>query len=145
MNVDKFDAPKPAWVPDKLWSYRHYGTTKLENILFTRELQRRLGDRGVTATCFHPGAVATDFGRDDIFAKLVYNTPLSRVVAIPSEQGADTLVWLATAPLSEITPGAYYNDRKVARTNAQADDEARARRLWEESVRRVGTDLAARV
>lgn len=145
VKPDALDAPRPAWLPEKLWTYRQYGTSKLMNVLFTRELQRRLGDQGVTATCFHPGAVATDFGRDDAFAKIVYNAPLSRVVAILPEQGADTLVWLAAAPLSEITPGAYYNDRKVARTNPQANDDDRARRLWDESARRVGIDLPAHV
>ena len=145
VDVDDLDAPKAPWLPVRLWAWRHYGTTKRENVLFTRELQRRLGDRGVTATCFHPGAVASDFGGDDRLATLMYRTPLSRVAAIPPEQGADTLVWLAAAPLQDITPGAYYSDREVARTAAQARDDRVARRLWEESARRVGADLDASV
>src|SRR4029453_12335349 len=44
---------------------RQYGVTKLANILFTRELARRARDRGVIATCFHPGAVGSEFGQDE--------------------------------------------------------------------------------
>ncbi len=141
VDVDHLDAPKPGLLPEKVWSYRQYGTTKLENVLFTRELQHRLGDRGVTAVSFHPGAVATEFGRDDVFAKLIYNTPLKKLATITAEEGADTLVWLAAAPLPKLTPGAYYVKRKVASTAPSASDTGLARRLWEESVRRVGADL----
>lgn len=145
VDVDGLDADQPGWLPSKVWAWRQYCNTKLANVLFTRELQQRLGDRGVTATCFHPGAVASDFGRDDFFARLVYRTPLSRIAAIPPEQGADTLVWLAAAPLTELTAGAYYNDRRASRTNSQAGDADKARRLWDESARRVGADLPAHV
>ncbi|KAJ1533858.1 hypothetical protein HK405_000285, partial [Cladochytrium tenue] len=41
---------------------RTYGTTKLANILFTKELQRRLADTSAKANCFHPGTVASQFG-----------------------------------------------------------------------------------
>lgn len=141
VDVEHLDAPKPALWLERFWSYRQYGTTKLGNILFTRELQRRLGGKGVTATCLHPGAVASNFGSDDVFARLLYATPASKLFAIPPEQGADTLVWLAAAPIDEVVPGAYYNDRRVSRTLPKADDEQLARRLWEESARRVGADL----
>ena len=141
VDPDHLDAPKPALLLEKIWAYRQYGTTKLENILFTRELQRRLGDRGVTAVCLHPGAVATEFGRDDVFAKLVYNTPLKKLATITPEQGADTLAWLAAAPLSDLTPGAYYIERKIASTSPAAGNADLVRRLWEESVRRVDADL----
>src|ERR1700684_1124799 len=67
-----------------------YATTKLENILFTRELGRRLTGTGVLATCFHPGVVATDLGRGDLLSGAVYRSPLRRVMK-SADQGADTL------------------------------------------------------
>ena len=77
-----------------------YGTTKLENILFTRELARRLAGTDITAVCLHPGTVATGFARDSWWAPIVSNYPVKAFFKTP-EQGADTLVWLATAPTSE--------------------------------------------
>jgi NAD(P)-dependent dehydrogenase (short-subunit alcohol dehydrogenase family) len=113
-----------------------YGTTKLENILFTRELARRLEGTGVLATCFHPGAVATDLGRGDPVGVL-WKSPLRRLMRSP-EQGADTLVWLATAPVEQLRPGGYYVDRRLGLVNPQALSTRLARRLWEESARLVG-------
>src|SRR4051794_3728696 len=113
-----------------------YGTTKLENILFTRELARRTERTGVLATCFHPGVVATDFGRGD-FVGAVFQSPLRRFMRSP-EQGADTLVWLATASTEELRPGGYYADRRPAAVNPQARSRWLARRLWERSEELVG-------
>ena len=81
-----------------------YGTTKLENILFTRELGRRLEGTGVLATCFNPGLVATRLGRDD-GGGFIDRSPPRRLMLTP-EQGADTLVWLATAPADRLRQGA---------------------------------------
>jgi len=113
-----------------------YGTTKLENILFTRELARRLEGSNVLATCFHPGVVATGFGRGDLIG-VVWSSPLRRLMRT-SEQGADTLVWLATAPADELRPGGYYVDRRAGVVNPQALSRRLARQLWERSARLVG-------
>ncbi len=74
---------------------RVYGETKLMNVLFTRELARRTAGTGVTATCCHPGVIGTD-GLVNYFP-----APLRPFVAAFTgtvERGADTPVWLATAP-----------------------------------------------
>jgi NAD(P)-dependent dehydrogenase (short-subunit alcohol dehydrogenase family) len=113
-----------------------YGTTKLENILFTRELSRRLEGTDVLATCFHPGVVATGFGRGDLIGVL-WSSPLRRLMRT-SEQGADTLVWLATTPADELRPGGYYVDRRPGVVNPQALSGRLARRLWQRSDRLVG-------
>jgi NAD(P)-dependent dehydrogenase (short-subunit alcohol dehydrogenase family) len=113
-----------------------YGTTKLENILFTRELSRRLEGTDVLATCFHPGVVATGFGRGDLIGVL-WSSPLRRLMRTP-EQGADTLVWLATTPADELRPGGYYVDRRPGVVNPQALSGRLARRLWQWSDRLVG-------
>lgn len=106
-----------------------YGTTKLENILFTRELARRLEGTGVLATCFNPGTVATRFGRKDP-SGLMHRSPLRRLMRSP-EQGADTLVWLASAPADALRAGRYYTDRRAGVANPQARSERLARQLWE--------------
>jgi NAD(P)-dependent dehydrogenase (short-subunit alcohol dehydrogenase family) len=113
-----------------------YGTTKLENILFTRELARRLEGSNVLATCFHPGVVATGFGRGDLIGVL-WNSPVRRLMRTP-EQGADTLIWLATAPAEQLRPGGYYVDRRLGLVNPQALSGRLARQLWERSERLVG-------
>jgi NAD(P)-dependent dehydrogenase (short-subunit alcohol dehydrogenase family) len=110
---------------------RTYATTKLQNILFTRELGRRLPDAKVLATSFNPGFVSTDLGRDDPIGAL-HRSPLRRLMRSP-EEGADTLVWLAAAPSTELTQGAYYTDRRLGVLNPQALNGRLGRRLWERS------------
>ena len=66
-------------------SFPRYGETKLMNILFTRELARRLEGTGVTANCVHPGAVATNIGAP---GRLV--SAVTKVILKSPEQGART-------------------------------------------------------
>ena len=113
-----------------------YGTTKLENILFTRELGRRLEGTGVLATCFHPGFVATELGRETPVGPLG-GSPMRPLMRSP-EEGADTLVWLATAPADQLRQGGYYADRRPDLVNPQAFSRLLARQLWERSERLVG-------
>ena len=107
-----------------------YGTTKLENILFTRELGRRLAGTGVLATCFHPGVVATGLGRGDLLSGAVYRSPLRRVMK-SADQGADTLIWLATQPAGRLKRGGYYSNRRPGLVNAQALHRSLPRQLWD--------------
>jgi NAD(P)-dependent dehydrogenase (short-subunit alcohol dehydrogenase family) len=119
-----------------------YGTGKLMNILHAAELQRRYGD-AISAVSFHPGPVATGFAREaDWATKLLYETPLKRLFLITPEQGADTLVWLATTrPGVDWTPGEYYAKRKPARRSRQSRDPELAKGLWEASERLVAPFL----
>src|ERR1700751_4936922 len=89
--------------------WKAYGRSKLANILFTRELARRLTGTGVTANCLHPGFVATGLGQRDggIFAVMVR---LSMVFATEPEQGARTIVHLAASPDVATTTGCYFAD-----------------------------------
>ena len=111
-----------------------YGRSKLANILFTRELALRLAGTGVTANCLHPGFVATGLGQRDggIFAVMVR---LSMVFAGNPEQGAKTIVHLASSPDVASTSGSYFIDCREAVPGRVAQDDAAARRLWEESLR----------
>ncbi|CAH0145956.1 Aklaviketone reductase DauE [Arthrobacter sp. Bi83] len=117
---------------------RAYGTAKLANILFTSELQNRFGAAGISTAAFHPGVVATNFAADSTsWMRHAYKTFLNRFL-LTSEQGADTLVWLATStPGQDWVPGAYYAKRALAKANKQAYDAEIARELWDRSAEMV--------
>ncbi|MBM2621549.1 SDR family NAD(P)-dependent oxidoreductase [Actinoplanes sp. LDG1-06] len=118
-------------------SMRAYSASKLENILFTRELHRRYHDRGLNAVAIHPGNVASGFGAgtDNRLVRVIATNRLfRRYVLTTPEKGADQLVWLSEArPGVDWQPGGYYEKRKPARTSAQAADADLARGLWERS------------
>ncbi|MCZ2836824.1 SDR family NAD(P)-dependent oxidoreductase [Modestobacter sp. VKM Ac-2985] len=115
---------------------RAYARAKWCNVLFTRELARRWAPE-VSATCFDPGAVASSFGTTSGgITGLVFRTPLTAFMRTPA-QGADTLVWLATAD-DGWRNGGHHADRSPAWTAPSARDDARARELWEVSARLVG-------
>ncbi len=107
-----------------------YGQSKLANILFTRELARRLAGTGATANCLNPGAVGTNMGvdRETGFGRTVMG--LLRPFFQTPEAGADTAIYLATAPEVADVSGAYFYRRKIAKTSARARDDAAAARLW---------------
>lgn len=114
---------------------RVYGTSKLCNILFTRELARRAPE--LHANCFHPGTVRTGFGKNDngIWKILtILGGPFFR----SPERGARSLVWLALSDEAASLNGEYIEDEKVATPSAQARDDALARGLWERSAELVG-------
>jgi len=111
---------------------RVYGTSKLCNILFTRELARRLSDLGVTANSFSPGFVATRFGDEAGGVHGAFMRVAKRFAKRP-QQGAETLVWLASSPdLKEVSGEYFYQGRRGTLT-ADAQDDDLARRLWTES------------
>ena len=112
--------------------WQAYGRSKLANILFTRELARRLAGTGVTANCFHPGFVATRFG-DAAGGWTSRLMPLIRTFAITPDEGADTLVYLSSSPDVAGVTGAYFVKRRIAEPSSAARDDDAARRLWEAS------------
>jgi len=107
------------------------------NRMFTRELARRLDGTDVTAVCLHPGTVATGFARDSWFAPIIQNYPIRMFFKSP-QQGADTLVWLATAPAESLEAGGYYSSRKLGSPTKQAQDDEKAAELWAKSAELVG-------
>jgi NAD(P)-dependent dehydrogenase (short-subunit alcohol dehydrogenase family) len=116
---------------------RAYNATKLENVLFTRELHRRYHDQGISAAAFYPGNVATSFGTksDSRLAKFITTNPVTRRALLTTpENGADQLVWLAEGQSGEDwESGTYYEKRKPGRMNRQMLDDSLARNLWERS------------
>ena len=112
---------------------RAYATSKLANILFTKELQRKLSGTTAVANCFEPGSVKTQFGGfgsdQGFLLNLVYT--LAKPFSITPEQGADSLVWLATAEAAASLQGQYISKRKPVIPSKQAQDIQLASDLWQ--------------
>jgi NAD(P)-dependent dehydrogenase (short-subunit alcohol dehydrogenase family) len=110
-----------------------YGASKQANILFAAEAARRWPE--INSFSYHPGLVRTRFGRHNI----VVNTFIKVMPGLrtPTE-GADTMVWLARTPLSELENGGYYIDRKRRTPTPAAADPAIATALWSASEAAVG-------
>lgn len=131
---------------DDLMSERNYSGTRANNqaklalILFTYELARRLEGTGVTANCLHPGAVATDAPLKDPdvpgFSKLMYR--LVRLFFLSPTKGAQTSIYLASAPELEAVSGKYFIKKAQAVSSPESYDTAIASRLWEVSVSLTG-------
>jgi NAD(P)-dependent dehydrogenase (short-subunit alcohol dehydrogenase family) len=118
-------------------SWRSYSNSKLANILFTRELARRLDGTGVTANCLHPGVVRTGCGRPPRPLMRVGIT-IAKPFMLSPERGADTIVYLASSPDVAAKTGGYYVKRQLREPSAAARDDGLARRLWEISERLTG-------
>jgi retinol dehydrogenase-12 len=114
---------------------RVYGTSKLCNILFTRELARRAPE--LHANCFHPGVVRTGFGKNENGIWKVLTTLGGPFFRSP-QRGARSLVWLATSAEAAPLTGEYVQDEKVLAPSAQAQDDTLAEGLWERSAQLVG-------
>jgi NAD(P)-dependent dehydrogenase (short-subunit alcohol dehydrogenase family) len=114
---------------------RVYGTSKLCNILFTRELAARAPE--LHANCFHPGVVRTGFGKNENgFWKLA--TTLGGPFFRSPARGARSLVWLALSEQAAPLTGEYVQDEKVVTPSGQAQDAVLAEGLWERSAELVG-------
>jgi NAD(P)-dependent dehydrogenase (short-subunit alcohol dehydrogenase family) len=119
-----------------------YSRSKLCNILFTRELARRLAGTGVTANCLHPGFVATRLGdnTDGLF-RMVLSLG-KRLIAIAPARGAETVVYLAASPDVASVSGLYFGECHARTPSAAARDDGAALRLWNESARIAGLPAA---
>jgi NAD(P)-dependent dehydrogenase (short-subunit alcohol dehydrogenase family) len=147
VNVASAAANRAALNLDDLMSARRYhgpaayAQSKLANILFTKELARRLPPKPVTANCLHPGVVATDFGNKSLLSRLIWRA--IKPFMISPEQGAVNSLYVATSPDIEGSSGAYFVKRKPAGPNPIAEDPAIAAQLWAESERLVAAALQA--
>lgn len=114
------------------WGIGAYATSKLANVLFTKELQRRLAGTTATANCFEPGMVRTQFGALGADQGFLLNLgyALAKPFMSTPEQGADSLVWLATAPEAAALKGEFVSKRRPATPAAQALDPTLAAGLW---------------
>lgn len=118
--------------------WRAYQRSKLANVLFTRELARRLEGTGVTANCLHPGFVATSFG-DNNRGFWGLGIGIAKIIsAIPVQRGAETPVYLASAPELDGVSGKYFIQCRERQLDVPAQNDQIARQLWKESERLIG-------
>jgi NAD(P)-dependent dehydrogenase (short-subunit alcohol dehydrogenase family) len=118
--------------------YRAYARSKLANILFTYELTRRLEGTGIVANALHPGFVATNFGRNNRSFTAGLFRILQLVAAISPEEGAQTIIYLASSPEVKGITGEYFVKQKAVRSSQVSYDRAAAERLWQVSAELTG-------
>jgi len=115
-----------------------YGVSKLGNVLFTRELAKRLEGTGVTTYAVHPGVIASD-----IWRRIPWPVrPVALRFMKTTEQGAQTSLWCATAPELAAQSGRYYDDLAEKRPSKLALDDALAAELWTKSAAWAGVSAA---
>jgi NAD(P)-dependent dehydrogenase (short-subunit alcohol dehydrogenase family) len=125
INFDDLQATR------KYSGFRQYQHTKLALVLFTYELARRLQGNGVTVNCLHPGTVNTNILRNPPpLIGFLAKVPLAPLFFSSPEKGAETSLYLATAPEVEQVTGKYFIKKKEARSAKESYDEQVAQRLW---------------
>jgi retinol dehydrogenase-14 len=113
-----------------------YGRSKLANVMFTRELARRLEGKNVLVNCLHPGAVATEiWSHAPWFARPFL--AIAKLFMITSEEGGDRIVYLAMHPAVEGQTGGYYEKNQLKHPSRPAQDDAVAKKLWDVSAQLV--------
>jgi NAD(P)-dependent dehydrogenase (short-subunit alcohol dehydrogenase family) len=117
-----------------------YCRAKLANVLFTRELARRMTGTGLTANTAHPGWVRSRFGLDgDTAGRTRFGFRAIRPIQISPRAGARTSVFLATSPDVATRSGEYWVRSKPGHMGKHAKDDAAALRLWDESEQILAT------
>jgi retinol dehydrogenase 14 len=114
----------------RYWGFRAYSQSKLAQVLFTRELARRLEGTGVTVNACHPGVIRTNLamgGTSPVvrFVKMFLRSP---------EKGAETPIYLAVSPEVEGVTGKYFVRKRARLPSLRAQDPAIARRLFDVSL-----------
>ncbi len=134
VNLDDLESER------KYSALNAYSISKLENILFMKELARRWGPQGISTAAFHPGNIASHFASEAKgFIYLLYNSPMKYLFLSKPEKGADKLIWLAEGePGRDWISGEYYYKRKARKPNKEALDPVLAGKLWDISARLVG-------
>jgi len=115
-----------------------YERSKLANVLFARELARRLAGTGVTVNALHPGVVRSQLFRGSPALLRVLLWSVGRLFMLSPQQGARGSVYLASASELDGESGGYYRGCRRVAPSAAAQSEACAARLWQESARLTG-------
>lgn len=117
-----------------------YGQSKIANLLFAKELARRLASTGKTANASHPGVINTNLFRHlNPILRATLGTIAEQLVFKSIPQGAATACYLAVHPAAATITGEYFADCNVAKCRADAADPVLAKRLWEKTEQIVAT------
>jgi NAD(P)-dependent dehydrogenase (short-subunit alcohol dehydrogenase family) len=133
LNFDDLDSKKNYG----MGGFRAYGLSKLANIMFTYELSRRLEGTGVTANVLHPGLVGTGFGMNNN-RLMKFAMRLIAPFSLTPEQGADTIIYLASSPQVIGVSGKYWDKRKAIQSASVSYDETAQKKLWAVSEQMTG-------
>lgn len=126
MNTIDFDNLQAE---KKFGPFKTYAASKLANIMFTYSLAERLDGTGVTVNCLHPGVIASNIGSTPGFIKVFMKSP---------RKGAETPLYLATAPELEVMNGKYFMDKKSLASSKDSYNKVVAKKLWDLTVEHTG-------
>ena len=127
-----FDLDDLEWERRRYRSFGAYSATKLENVLFTRELAQRWDGSGITVNAVHPGFVGSNFAREGDMGRLVsIGMVLSKPISLSPQKGAVTSVYVASSPDVDGITGQYFAKCQLVVPAAPALDATNAQRLWE--------------
>ena len=117
--------------------WKCYKKSKLCNILFTKKLSELTKKNKITVNCLHPGFVKTNFGKNNTgFAGLVIKS-LMNFFAIKVEEGAKTIIYLASSPEVENISGKYFYQSKINKPSNFAENNSSAEKLWKHSIETI--------
>jgi len=120
------------WQERRFSGWRAYGDSKLMNLIFARELSRRLEGQGVVAHALHPGIVKTELGRHQTSRMKVFGILMRPAIRMP-ERGAATSLYAATAAELGQRGGGYFSNCSPGRRSPRAEDPELAKLLWQRS------------
>lgn len=137
IRLDDLDWQKRKYRPMKV-----YATSKLANVLFTRELARRTHGGSLTAISFHPGAVSSDFFREGGLFGALMKTPIGGLVSSSPAAAAEHLVRAGSRELDADLHGSYFNKAARQSPKGQGGDEDLGRQLWDSTADVLGIQSA---
>ena len=137
-SADQIELEPP---PGRYRGFRTYSRSKLANVLFAKELARRVEGTGLRSYAVHPGLVSTRLAQDGDSRISGFLWKLFSPRMLTAEQGAATTVYAATDPTLDDHSGAYLTDERIRAPSDLASDEALATRLWEFSEKVTGCRL----
>ncbi|XP_034557367.1 dehydrogenase/reductase SDR family member 13-like [Notolabrus celidotus] len=119
-------------------NFQAYSSSKLCNVLFTRELANRLEGTGVTCYSLHPGVILTELCRSMSLWQQLLLLPFAKLFFLHPEGGSQTTLHCALQEGIEPLSGRYFSNCALQQVGARGRDDALAKKLWEVSERLTG-------
>ncbi|MDB0048790.1 SDR family NAD(P)-dependent oxidoreductase [Pseudomonadota bacterium] len=112
-----------------------YKKSKLCNILFTKKLSELALKNNITVNCLHPGFVKTGFGKNNTGVIGLIIKSLMSLFAIRVEEGAETIIYLATSNNVKNISGEYFYESKINKPSLNSENKKSADNLWDLSIK----------